>query len=189
MVYADTILTLVLPAVIMSVLMVAMATTSISTCQRRRRQSNVSATSYKSPLTKVTNMLLAVTLIFFTLNLPSHAVRMGLMISTFVEREQITPTQPTDITMQSISQMLYYLSMSINIFIYYLFGRRFRKTFKELFTSSSVKTLVQTDKRHDTLPLVVSNSELSLRAMTRKNGISLHPGELMSLREMQICKL
>lgn len=132
MVYTDSLLTLVVPIIVMAFLMSQIAMSSLSSWKRRRRLSSSSAQRITNLTTKVTTMLLAVTLIFITLNLPSHVVRLRLLIVSFI-RNQLNVTTSTDLTVQSISQLLYYLSLSINFFVYYLFGGTFRKTFNDIF--------------------------------------------------------
>ncbi|KAL4219898.1 7 transmembrane receptor (rhodopsin) [Mactra antiquata] len=144
MVYVDTVLTLVLPTLIMSLLMAAMARSSVSACQRRRRLQFNKIKNTKNPMTKVTTMLLAVTLIFFTLNMPSHVIRLRLMIIS-ISRNSPYVTTSTDLIFQSLSQLLYYTSLAINIIVYFLFGSNFRKTFFGLFSGRISHVSVQTD--------------------------------------------
>ncbi|XP_060579310.1 FMRFamide receptor-like [Ruditapes philippinarum] len=145
MVYADSILTLVFPTLIMSVLMTKIAMTSLQACRFRRRLSLTSVQrKSSSPMTKVTTMLLAVTLIFFILNMPSHVVRLRLMVIAFTEDESGI-TGSLDLTLHSISQLIYYLSLAINIFVYYFFGSTFRKAFFKLFHWNGKYRCIQVD--------------------------------------------
>ena len=144
MVYVDSLLTLIIPTCIMSFLLFRIAMSSISSCKRRRRLSTTSTQKMSDLTTKVTTMLLAVSLIFITLNLPLHVVKLRLLIISFV-RNEINVSTPLDVTMQSISQLIYYLSLSINFPVYYLFGGTFRKTFKSIFRSKQKSVYAQTD--------------------------------------------
>ncbi|XP_053403256.1 FMRFamide peptide receptor frpr-18-like [Mercenaria mercenaria] len=145
MVYTDSLLTLVFPTLIMSGLMTHIAITSITSCKFRRRLSSTSVQKKRtSPMTKVTSMLLAVTLIFFILNMPSHVVRLRLMILAFTENKRDI-TESLDVTLQSVSQLIYYLSLAVNIFVYYCFGNTFRKVFFKRFHWKTRHTYVLTD--------------------------------------------
>lgn len=127
MVFFDTVVTLIIPTIIMSGLMIVI---SLSLCKRQRRLSAVNSTNKaKSPMTKVTTMLLAVTLMFFVLNMPSHVVRLRLMIIAVI-KDHIDVTTPLDLTIRSFSQLMYYVSLAINFSVYYIFGSKFRETLK-----------------------------------------------------------
>ncbi|XP_060593055.1 FMRFamide peptide receptor frpr-18-like [Ruditapes philippinarum] len=142
--YVDSVLTLVIPTAIMTFLLSRIALSSISSCKRRRRLSSTSAQRISDLTTKVTTMLLAVTLIFITLNLPLHVVKLRLLVISFI-KDKIDIFTQLDITVQSISQLIYYLSLSINFIVYYIFGGTFRRTFKSLFRSKQKNVYAQTD--------------------------------------------
>lgn len=140
MVYADSFLTLVIPAAIMVILMTQIAISSVASWRVRRRLSSASLhRKSRSPMTKVTTMLLAVTLTFFILNMPSHVVRLKLLITSFTEGKNDI-TESLDLTMQSVSQLIYYLSVAVNIFVYYSFGRTFRRVLLSLFFGKKTDT-------------------------------------------------
>ena len=144
MVYVDSILTLVFPLIIMSFLLSRITMSSLSSCKQRRRTSSASGKRISDLKTKVTTMLLAVTLIFITLNLPLHVVRIRLLVISFV-KDKIDVTTPLDIIIQSISQLIYYLSLAINFVVYFSFGTSYRRTFIGLFTSRKKNVYSQTD--------------------------------------------
>ncbi|KAH3807849.1 hypothetical protein DPMN_136196 [Dreissena polymorpha] len=129
MVYVDAVLTMVLPVCIIFPAMVAIILSSFGICVRRKKLSTSSLTGNR-PLKKVTSMLSVVTLSCLILNLPSHIVRIYLLITTRNENRYVQ----TNVSLsQSISLLLYYTSFSINVVIYYAFGSRFRNAFKNLF--------------------------------------------------------
>ena len=130
MVYLDTFLTLIVPTILMFALMVIIVSQMFRSRVRRQR---LSLSSFKSlqdtqhPITKVTKMLLAVTLTYFILNLPSHVIRIRLLLKTMVN--ETTTIGQLDIILQTISLQIYYLSLAVNIFVYYIFGGKFRSVF------------------------------------------------------------
>ncbi|XP_052783144.1 somatostatin receptor type 2-like [Mya arenaria] len=98
------------------------------------------------PIAKVTKMLFVVSLVFFALNLPSHAIRLWLLVNYFIKGQSSTTT--TTATIQSAFQILYYTSFSINIIVYAIFGSNFRRLFRTTFCRyqpPTVSTQVQTD--------------------------------------------
>ncbi|XP_052783042.1 FMRFamide receptor-like [Mya arenaria] len=131
MVYIDSVLTLFLPIILIAILMAAIVTSTIQARKRRRRLSRSKMRKTMNPTKKVTTMLFAVTVTFIVLNIPSHSVRLWLMVSTFLEHDNVG-TSAVSIS-QTISSLLYYLSMSINVIIYYIFGSKFRRTLNGLF--------------------------------------------------------
>ena len=137
MVYLDSVLTLVVPGFTIAGLLAAMAVSTFRACQRRRRRSQSSMSKPANPTIKVTRMLFAVTLTFISLNLPSHIVRIQLMVSTIFKTNPVV--SPAYSISQTVSLLLYYCSMSVNIFIYLLFGSRFRKTLKEIFYPKTLR--------------------------------------------------
>ncbi|XP_060554482.1 probable G-protein coupled receptor 139 [Ruditapes philippinarum] len=162
MVYVDSVITLVAPLIIMAFLLSRIALSSLSSCERHRRFSSTSAQRISDLKTKVTTMLLAVTLIFITLNLPLHVVKLRLLVISFI-KDQIDVSTPVDLTVQSISQLIYYLSLAINFVVYYIFGMSYRRTFIGLFSGRKKNVYSQTD--YSTLAT----------SRTRKIGQSVQP--------------
>lgn len=132
MIYADSLLTFVAPIVIMTTLIVAVVITTIKSYKRRRRLSALSIKCSRNPITKVAKMLLGVTLVFFLLNIPSHALRLKHAVQTVMHNNTITDVSSLDVAMHSISLLMYYTSLAINVIIYYRFGVKFRLAFLEI---------------------------------------------------------
>ena len=136
LVYTDTLLTLVIPSLLIIVLMIAILYSLIQTFQRRQRlrkspEPKNRATGKTLPAAKVTKMLFVVSLMFFILNIPSHIIRLYILINSFIKGQNQPPN--VERAIQTIFQLIYYLSFSLNIIIYLSFGRNFRTTFKTLF--------------------------------------------------------
>lgn len=171
MIYVDSIITLVIPCILMLVLILAIGLSTVKSLKRRRRLSASSLYMSKSPVTKVARMLLAVTLLFFCLNIPSHTVRLRFAIQMYMQ-EYVDFTS-ADVVVHSTSLLLYYLSLAINIFAYYGFGSKFRVVFKEIilrqkrpfFTSGralGAQLLLQPRRFSEDLPRSSMNSMMSL---------------------------
>ena len=80
---------------------------------------------------KITRMLLVVSTTFILLNLPSHVVRIQTFVASIggeVDRSFVSTR------FQELSQFLYYMSFSINFFLYSLCGRNFRRSLHRLMT-------------------------------------------------------
>ena len=131
LIYTDTLLTLVIPTMFVAVLMVGIIYNLIKSYNRRGRLNAPTVKRVKNPMAKVTKMLLAVTVSFFCLNLPSHVIRIRLMISSFLKGHNAV--SPLDAAIQNIALQVYYISLSMNLIVYYIFGSKFRKVFKSLF--------------------------------------------------------
>ncbi|XP_060584449.1 FMRFamide receptor-like [Ruditapes philippinarum] len=126
--YVDSLFTLFVPIAVMSFLVFRIVVSSVVLYERRRRLSSVSSQISNDLTMKVKTMLLAVILIFIILNLPLHVVRIRLIVISFI-KDQIDITTPIDVIVQSIAQLIYYLSLTVNFIVYYLFGGLFRRTF------------------------------------------------------------
>ena len=151
-VYIDTILTLVLPTAIMAFLIISIL---IRLFQHHKITSKYNDTvkqhkiKVNSPFSQVPKLLLAVSLTFLILNLPSHVIRIRLLIGSFMKGSLSAPD--TEAAIQTLSQLFYYLSLSVNVLIYVIFGANFRKTFKQTFKSkesSSSKSFDQIDVKN-----------------------------------------
>lgn len=142
LVYTDTLLTLVIPTVIIFILLSVIAYKVLQILHIRRLHSNLMEKLANSqrpskqviPIAKVTKMLFVVSLTFCALNVPSHAIRLQLMIETFTKGGTEPPSMHR--ILQSIFFLLYYLSFSINILVYASFGSNFRRTFIKTFLKS-----------------------------------------------------
>lgn len=132
-VYTDTVLTLVLPLICISTLMTAIVYDLVKSYNRRNRLRAPTAKKVKNPMAKVTKMLLAVTVSFICLNLPSHVNRIRIMISSFVSDESHNNRSfALEEAVQQITLLVYYLSLSTNIIVYIIFGGRFRKVLRNI---------------------------------------------------------
>lgn len=142
LVYTDTLLTLVIPTVVIFILLTLIAYKVVQILHIRRLHHNLlekiendhRPTKQIVPIAKVTKMLFVVSLTFCALNVPSHAIRLRILI------ESVTTGAPSATmlqrTLQSIFFLLYYLSFSINIIVYASFGSNFRRTFRKTFCRS-----------------------------------------------------
>ncbi|XP_060584444.1 neuropeptides capa receptor-like [Ruditapes philippinarum] len=182
LVYIDAVLTLIVPAIIMALLMSAIAATTIASCERRRRRSTSSCTNVKSPLMKVTTMLLAVTFSFFLLNIPHHVVRLRLMVLAFVEKN-VNTSLSIEIVMQSVSQLLYYLSVSTNVLIYSVFSGKFRKTLRDIFKRKSTNRTITHNVRDVFYPTRRVN--ISMEEILDKDNNDKYPEEAFPLRRFE----
>ena len=141
-VYIDTTLTLALPTILMAFLIVAIL---IRLFQHHKRSQNKRQS--KSHAAQVTKMLLAASVTFFTLNFPSHVIRLRLLIGTFMNGS----LRPPDIeaAIQILSQLVFYVSFSINLIIYLTFGSNFRKIFKETYKLNSCTCIISDGKNNN----------------------------------------
>lgn len=154
LVFSDTLLTLVLPTVIIFVLLSVIAFKMIRIMHIRNLHKTVIAkithghTRIKPilPIAKVTKMLFVVSVTFFALNVPSHVIRLMLLTGAFRHGYKTAPL--VQATIQTTFQLIYYLSFSINVCVYALFGSNFRTIFKKTFCKGSTRshaTYVQTE--------------------------------------------
>ena len=94
---------------------------------------SVSCGSDKQSASSSTYMLLGASFLFLFLTTPSGVY---LLISDYLFDMDSSPSSVAKYRLAfSITIFLYYLNNSINFFIYYLTGSRFRKSFKEYFSS------------------------------------------------------
>ncbi|XP_061194616.1 kappa-type opioid receptor-like [Saccostrea echinata] len=141
MTYVDTVLTLVIPLIIIIILICIIAVSLVDASKRRDRlrksssYSSVNSTQPKNrsaptlPHSKVTKMLLSVSLVFVCLHTPSHAIRMKATLENLLG--QTTVTSQMDRVLQHFFLVLYYLNFSIYFFIYIICGQNFRKVLKK----------------------------------------------------------
>jgi len=137
-VLVDTLVTLIIPSILLSVLIIAIISKVIRFQEKHVKESNrnlvpacrvVGKSSRKShaQIAAVCKMLLAVSLTFFFLTVPSHIVRIKVLISSFTQG--YSEVSDTEGAIQGISQLCFYSSMSVNLFIFLIFGDNFRKVF------------------------------------------------------------
>ncbi|XP_041355062.1 FMRFamide receptor-like [Gigantopelta aegis] len=130
--YMDTFLTLVFPLIIMLILVPLVAISALSAFKRKKRlvqgqkrvKKNKKAAA--SPEAQVTRMLFAVSVVFFVLHTPSHAIRIKEMI-IYMSYSKMPTYQ--DQIMQRIFELIYYLDFCVSLVVYLIFGRNFRKVF------------------------------------------------------------
>lgn len=149
-IYVDTLLTLIVPSVLLTIFIIAIVTRMIQT-QVRANATNRLMNSNRSRKTSskiaiVTKMLLSVSLSFFLLTVTSHIVRIKFLISAFLSGKMELST--TEAAIQTLAQIFYYLSMAVNLFIFVLFGDNFRKVFKITImrSTSVILNVSDTDK-------------------------------------------
>lgn len=160
LVYTDTVITLLVPLICITIVMVAIVCDVIKSYNRRSRLRAPTAKRVSNPMAKVTKMLLAVTLSFFFLNLPSHINRLRIMISSMIANTEGQQGQYTtqEEAIQQITLLVYYLSLSTNLIVYVIFGRKFRKVLREMFNIEVTATLSgdrrMVDKEQERIPII-----------------------------------
>ncbi|XP_014679367.1 PREDICTED: uncharacterized protein LOC106819236 [Priapulus caudatus] len=77
---------------------------------------------------RITKMLLFVSTVFITLNLPSHAVRLHVFVVHLLD-PGFVPTERLEVG-QQYAQLVYNTNFSINFFLYSLAGAGFRKSLR-----------------------------------------------------------
>lgn len=178
-IYVDSLLTFVIPCILMTVFIVSVLITTLKSCKRRRRLSASSMKASKNPVTKVAKMLLAVTLIFFCLNIPSHVVRLRLAIQTF--KYSTANVTSLDVTINSLALLLYYTSLAINVIVYYIFGSKFRHVFQEIVLCKKPALLSVTSSR--------SATSFYSAARVRRQGLPAANRRMMSESLIRIDKI
>ncbi|XP_021372120.1 somatostatin receptor type 2-like [Mizuhopecten yessoensis] len=139
--YSDTVITLIVPILMIICLMIAITCSILEFLHRQTRlkgkRQNSNDRRHSSPQSKVTRLLFSVSFVFITLTLPSHVIRiqMTLKYLYFSSASIICPTM-AELAIQKVFLILYYLSFSVNILVYLSFGQKFRKNFIEIFLSN-----------------------------------------------------
>ena len=168
LVYTDTVVTLVMPLICITVLMAAIVYDLVKSYNRRSKLHAPTVKRMNNPMAKVTKMLLAVTVTFFCLNLPSHVNRLRIMISSFLLDSDNTPSGESYLDEEAIMYItlfMSYLSLTINIVVYITFGSKFRTVFIELITCRFCSTLLTFSRQ----PTNASSRELCNGNQTRTN--------------------
>ena len=133
LVYTDTLLTLVIPSLVIILLMSAILWKIVQPLRLFRHHAEEMSKPNRKvvPAAKITKMLLIVSVMFFFLNFPSHVIRLYILLNSFVKgHDNISATLST---IQILFHFVYYSSFSVNILIYVSFGKNFRNVFKGLF--------------------------------------------------------
>nr|KAG5685966.1 hypothetical protein BaRGS_017405 [Batillaria attramentaria] len=132
----DTALTLILPSIIMFFLIVTVVVKSMEAFERKQRLrgSAVSNGQRKrlTPEGKMTTFLFAISVIFLILNLPTHAIRLKMLIRVYVQKQ--APSY-ADHILQRVFEILLYFNFSTNCIIYLTCGERFRQVFTSMYLS------------------------------------------------------
>ncbi|XP_062617378.1 G-protein coupled receptor daf-37-like [Saccostrea cucullata] len=133
--YIDSILTIGVPFLAIFILNCSLISAVRKFNNKHVRFSERKLYSYSpqySILTKaqirLTVMLVVVSSVFLILNLPSHAIRLYIMIKGLVMKRQNSITL---ILIQQIFQILYYANFAINFILYMVSSKQFRKCLKE----------------------------------------------------------
>ncbi|OWF41425.1 P2Y purinoceptor 14-like [Mizuhopecten yessoensis] len=129
--YADTILTLMIPFIIIITLLFLIICAAMEASKRqlrlRRLQSTERTRSSNNPQDVVKRLLTSVSVAFLVLQTPSHVIRIKVIIEHIIG-EYYTTTQ-TDRRLQYVFLTMYYLNFSINFVLYLVCCKTFRKEF------------------------------------------------------------
>ncbi|XP_076454420.1 uncharacterized protein LOC143289306 [Babylonia areolata] len=133
----DTALTLIVPSILMFFVILAIIFKSMESFERKKRLARGTSSCRRerqkkrlTPEGKMTTFLFALSVIFLLLNLPTHVIRLKMLIHVYVQQRMLSYS---DVTLQRFSELLLYLNFSTNCLIYLLFGERFRAEFKGLY--------------------------------------------------------
>ncbi|XP_041353302.1 B1 bradykinin receptor-like [Gigantopelta aegis] len=141
MTYVDTTITLLLPSFIVVFFVLAIMLSAFKAFKRRQRLGGIGQPRrrrcrYQTPEGEVTKFLFALSLIFFLLHTPSHAIRIKLIVSHYLGN--IQPTL-VDLILQRIFELLLSLNFSVNCLLCYIFGDNFRKVFRQMYMKCNDK--------------------------------------------------
>ncbi|XP_041355550.1 thyrotropin-releasing hormone receptor-like [Gigantopelta aegis] len=144
--HIDTVISLVIPSIVILTLMVLITHSFIKSFKRQTRlrqgQNAVNgregSKKKTSPQAKVTRMLFAVSFIFLSLTLPSYIIRLRILLLTFENKQSSSPT--VDQVMQVIFQIVYYLSFAVNLIVYLVCGDNFRKVFVDMYIACFLRS-------------------------------------------------
>ncbi|KAL8598872.1 hypothetical protein ACOMHN_015451 [Nucella lapillus] len=130
----DTALTLIIPTVLMFFVILAIVFKSLESFERKKRLGVSSQRDRQkkrlTPEGKMTTFLFALSVIFLLLNLPTHVIRLKMLIKVYAQHRRLSYS---DVILHRFSELLLYLNFSTNCLIYLLFGERFRKEFKVMY--------------------------------------------------------
>lgn len=138
--YSDTVITLLVPMFMIVCLMIAITCSILEYLHRQARLKGKRLNGHdrrqSSPQTKVTRLLFSVSFIFIALTLPSHVIRIQMTVKyLYFSSSSSCPTM-VELAIQKMFLILYYFSFSINIFVYLIFGEKFRNNFVEIYSST-----------------------------------------------------
>ncbi|XP_067668039.1 C-C chemokine receptor type 2-like [Haliotis asinina] len=139
----DSILTLVIPLVIMVFLNIAISVSAINAHERRKRlfqsvQMTSTSRRKETPAmeVKVSKLLFAVSLIFILFHTPSHVIRIKMMLLGLYGASPSV----NDGVLHRIFELVYYMNFSVHCAVYLIFGDNFRIVFKRMFCSWCYET-------------------------------------------------
>ncbi|XP_064615224.1 uncharacterized protein LOC135479329 [Liolophura sinensis] len=125
--YADTVLTFLIPLVIIALTLLRTSWYIVSRCKKTKK---VNSSSSRELQSRMTHLLFIVSFVFLLLSLPSYIIRLRLVVCSLVVG--IADPSPQDFLLQRIFQNVYYATFAINFFIYFGYARMFRKKCLEL---------------------------------------------------------
>ena len=94
-----------------------------------RDNNNTSSLATRAQL-QMTKVLLIVSSLFLMINLPSCIIRLRILIVSLTG--DIMSTSPQEFMWQSVFQIVYYTNFAVNVFLYGVCCRKFRKALKRL---------------------------------------------------------
>ncbi|KAK3094513.1 hypothetical protein FSP39_002712 [Pinctada imbricata] len=127
--YADSVVTLIIPLVLIFFMLLAISLAILRSMQQKRRRSVATNLNEKQrfkniPQLRVAKMLYVLSVTFFILNVPSHATRIyilfGLSSSTWTGSEE-------QAIIQLLLQFIYYTNFAIKFFLFVSCSKNFRK--------------------------------------------------------------
>ena len=121
----DTVVTLFIPSIVRTGRMLAILTRNV--CLRREKANQRLAKKQRS-LVRITRALLAISLTFVILSVPSHANKLRHLIITEVFGRQIYSLEGRILKLSF--QVIYFLSFCLNFVYYLILSINFRKEFK-----------------------------------------------------------
>ncbi|CAF1146760.1 unnamed protein product [Adineta ricciae] len=179
------------------------STSSIRTKQNPTIRRNESAHRHVLTELRLTKMLLAISFTCLSLNFPSYYLR--FMFLYHHSRSSSQPTETHSAFYDVIFHFMSYLSYSINIVIYLLFGGNFRRALKRLFSFKSSSSLradndnsvsrgLNSDKQYgnfneyDSVGLTSAspNSSIRICGSTRSGKLREQASLRRTLRQQQI---
>ncbi|XP_033759480.1 kappa-type opioid receptor-like [Pecten maximus] len=116
--YSDTVITLIVPMLMIIFLMVAIIYSILELLHRQARlkgkRQKCNERRHSSPQSKVTKLLFSVSFVFITLTLPSHVIRIQMTVKYlyFSSASVICPTM-AELAIQKVFLILYYFSFSV----------------------------------------------------------------------------
>ncbi|XP_069104693.1 FMRFamide receptor-like [Argopecten irradians] len=136
--YSDTVITLIVPMLMIIVLMVPIIYSILQLLHRQARLKGKRQNGHdrrpSSPQSRVTRLLFSVSFVFIALTLPSHVIRIQMAMKyLYFTSSTVFCFTVAEVVFQKIFLILYYLSFSVNIIVYLVFGDKFRHNFIEIF--------------------------------------------------------